>query len=48
MVSDYIELKRIAVNYYRDLFRTEATSIPEVCSSLVTGLPQVDGIIMKA
>lgn len=34
-----------AASYYRDLLKV--TSNPEVCNTLVTGLLQVDGIIIK-
>lgn len=44
IVSETSEIRKAAVRFYKDLFKSELTENPDsdVCSSVFTGLPQVD------
>ena len=41
-VSDSSEIRKFAVGFYRNLFKSEWSDNPDVHSSFLTGLPQVD------
>ena len=41
-ISDSSEIRKFAVRFYKDLYKSELTDNPDVCSSFFTGLPQVD------
>lgn len=41
-ISDSSEIRKYAVSFYKDLYKSELTEHPDVCDSFYSGLPQMD------